>query len=249
MLKEHQDAMGRAMLDYLNAGQGKAHLHDVLERDDGCVETYGGPAAYFAEYRSWPLEEKKALRFARGRILDVGCGAGRHSLYFQSKGNEVVGIDNSPAAIEVCRKRGLNDARVIPLNKISPELGIFDTVLMMGNNFGLFGSREGARRLLKRISRMTSRNARIIVSSNDVYNTDNSLHLRYHETNRRKGRMCGQIRLRVRYQQYSTPWFDYLLVSQPEMIEILDCTGWQVRRFFDSPGAFYTAVIEKKRKG
>jgi SAM-dependent methyltransferase len=233
MLKERQDAIGRAMLDYMDTGERPWLIHEVIERDDGYVDTTGGPTAYFAEYRRWPLIERKALKYARGRILDVGCGAGRHSLYFQSKGHEVVGIDNSPAVVEVCKKRGHKDAHVIPLNKINSGLGTFDTILMMGNNFGLFGSGEGARRLLRRMSRITSRKARIIVSSNDVYNTDNPEHLRYHETNRQKGRMSGQMRLRVRYHQYATPWFDYLLVSQSEMVEILEGTDWQVKRFFD----------------
>ena len=247
MLKEQQDAMGRAMLDYLTAGEHPWLIHEVIERDDGYIDTTSGPTAYFMEYRRWPITERKALRYARGRILDVGCGAGRHSLYFQGKGHDVVGIDNSPAVIEVCKKRGLKDVRVIPLNKISPELGVFDTILMLGNNFGLFGSKEGARRSLKMMSRMTSLNARIIVSSLDVYDTDIPEHLQYQEMNRRKGRMSGQIRFRVRYRQCATPWFDYLLVSQPEMMDILDGTDWQVKRFFDSPDSFYTAVIEKKK--
>ena len=248
MLKEHQDAFGRAMYDYFLSGMRDQYIKEIIERDDGYLDASIGLEAYFREYRDWHPEEKKALRYARGRILDVGCGAGRHSLYLQGKGLDVVGIDNSPAAIEVCKQRGLKDALAMPLNEISSGLGVFDTVLMLGNNFGLFGSEAGARHMLKKISRITSKNARIITTSSNVYQTDIPAHLKYHEMNRKRGRMAGQIRFRVRYHEYATPWFDYLLVSQEEMVNILDGTGWRISRFFESAGAFYTAVIEKKNK-
>jgi hypothetical protein len=58
--------------------------------------------------------------------------------------------------------------------------------------------------------------------------------------------MAGQVRMRVRYQTYCTPWFDYLLVSKDEMRKILAGTGWRIGRFFDSDGPGYIAVIEKE---
>ena len=247
MLKENQDAFGRAMYDYFSSGMKNRHISEVIERDDGYVEASTGPAAYFTEYRRWPPEEKKALRYARGRVLDIGCGAGRHSLYLQGKGLDVVGIDNSPLAIEVCKRRGLKDARLLSINKISSKLGVFDTVIMMGNNFGLFGGYEGAKRLLKKLSRITSEKGRIIAVTTDVYKTDNPAHLKYHETNRKRGRMSGQLRLRVRYLQCTTPWFDYLMVSKEEMEVILNGTDWKINRYIDSAGAYYIAVIDKKR--
>jgi len=238
MLKDHQDqdAFGHEMYDYLKNITG----WEVVERDDGYIDVSGGPKAYFSEYKHWPLYE-------RGRVLDIGSGAGRHLLYLQGKGLEVMGIDNSPLAIEVCRLRGIKNAEVVSINQISSKLGIFDTVLMMGNNFGLFGSFEGARRLLKKISRITSENGRIIAVTNDVYNTDNPAHLSYHELNRKRGRMAGQIRLKIRYKQYASPWFDYLMVSKEEMENILDGTDWKVNRFIDSEGSVYAAIIDKKR--
>ncbi len=245
MLKENQDAFGRAMYDYFSSGMRNLHINEVIERDDGYIETSGGPAAYFTEYRRWPPEERKALRYARGRVLDIGCGAGRHSLHLQGKGLEVTGIDNSPLAIEVCKQRGLQHAEVMSISQISSRLGVFDTVLMLGNNFGLFGSYQGAKRLLKKLNRITTENGRIITTSNDVYKTDIPAHLKYHEMNRKRGRMAGQIRFRARYHQYATPWLDYLMVSPEEMEDILDGTGWWLSRFIDSTGAYYTAVIEK----
>lgn len=121
----------------------------------------------------------------------------------------------------------------------------FDTILMMGNNFGLFGNFEKARVLLGNFYRMTSKDAVIVATSNDVYKTSNPLHLKYQESNRKRGRMSGQIRFRVRFRQYSTPWYDYLMVSKKEMEEILQDTGWEVKQYIDSEMSYYIAIIEK----
>lgn len=244
MLKDHQDAFGREMYDYFNNMSGSENV-EICERDDGYIAVSGRTEMYFSESKKWPRHERKAMRYARDRVLDIGCGAGRHSLYLQGKGLEVLAIDNSPLAIEVCKQRGLKNALVISINQIISSLGIFDTVLMMGNNFGLFGSFDGARRLLKKLSKVTSENGRIIAQTNDVYKTDAPEHLDYHEFNRKRGRMAGQIRLRVRYKKYATPWFDYLMVSKEEMENILDGTDWQVSRFIDSEDSIYVAIIDK----
>ena len=59
--------------------------------------------------------------------------------------------------------------------------------------------------------------------------------------------MAGQLRMRVRYKKYVTPWFDYLLVSKDEMESILEGTDWRVSKYIDSESALYIAIIEKKR--
>jgi len=243
MLKDHQDAFGHEIDDYFKSKTG----WEIIERDDGYIDASSGPKAYFTEYKDWHPHEKKAMRYARGRVLDIGCGAGRHSLYLQGKGLQVLGIDNSPLAIEVCKLRGLKNAKVTAISQINAKLGVFDTILMLGNNFGLFGSFEVARRLLTKLSKITSENGRIIAESNDIYKTEIPEHLSYHEFNRKRGKMPGQIRLRVRYKKYATPWFDYLLVSKEEMENLLDGTDWGVNRFIDSERSQYIAIIDRKK--
>ena len=241
-LTAKEDGYGRAMWDYYHGRGG----YEIAERDDGYVASSGGPVAYLAEYKNWPAHQKEAIKFARGKVLDVGCGAGRVALYLQQKGFDVTGIDVSPLAVKVCRLRGLKKARVMSVTQLTQKLGTFDTLIFYGNNFGLFGSFKRARWLLRRLRRMTSDRARIIAESNDPYQTEVSCHLAYHKLNRKRRRMSGQLRLRIRYQTYATPWFDYLLVSQEEMRKISAGTGWKVSRFIDSNGPAYVAVIEKE---
>jgi len=240
-MKDYQDAFGQAMFDYLRGKGG----WEIAERDDGYFAVSGGPRHYFLGYKDWATHQKRAMRYARGKVLDIGCGAGRHALYLQEKGFDVTGIDNSPLAIRVCKLRGLRKARVTSVTGINCRLRTFDTILMLGNNFGLFGSLKRVRRLLRKLHKLTSDRARIIAESNDPYKTANPLHLKYHKLNRQRGRMSGQLGLRIRYQKYATPWFDYLLVSKGEMGNILQGTGWEVVRFLDSGGSVYIAIIEK----
>jgi hypothetical protein len=123
----------------------------------------------------------------------------------------------------------------------------FDTVLMMGNNFGLFGGFQKARRLLRQIHRITTPNALLIAQTLDPYQTKDPLHLNYHRINRKKGRMSGQIRLRVRHNNMAGPWMDYLLVSEKELERILQGTGWKIEKVIHSKGSIYIAVMKKEK--
>ena len=111
------------------------------------------------------------LRFARGRVLDVGCAAGRVALALQERGREVVAIDESPLAVEVARRRGVRDARALALADVDASLGTFDAVLIVRNNFGL-GGPDGARALLERIAAVTTPRGRLITDSVDPHRID-----------------------------------------------------------------------------
>lgn len=220
---------------------------EIVERDDGFINTSRiGPSGYFAPYHRWPSHQRRAMRFVRGRVLDVGAGAGRVSLRLQEKGNEVVAIDASPGAVEMCRRRGVRDARLLRVEEVDTSLGLFDTVVMYGNNLGLLASPSRARRLLGRLHAVTSERGRIVGECLNPYRTSDALHLAYHERNRRRGRMGGQVRIRVRYRDVATPWFDYLFLSPDELRDLLDATGWRVARVIEGDLHMYVAIIEKE---
>lgn len=238
----NKDAYGQEVWAFF---QGKKS-YEIIERDDGFIDLSSGAPAYFADFKNWPDIERQAIKLAEGKILDIGAGAGRISLYLQKKGQNVIAIDNSPLAIKVCKKRGVKQAKVLPIeqiNKFNPST--FNTVIMFGNNFGLFGSFKKARLLLKYIYKITKPQALILAESNDVYKINDLAHLSYHVLNKKRGRMPGQLRIRVRFKKFIGDWFDYLLVSKNEMKNILKGTGWRVKRFIDSSGSVYIAVIEK----
>jgi SAM-dependent methyltransferase len=237
-LTSAEDAFGHLLSDFL-AGR---RVVEVVERDDGCVFT-GEPAYYLAPFRSWWSQERRAMRFVRGRVLDLGCGAGRVGLLLQSRGHEVVGIDVSPLAVEIARQRGLADVRLGTLECARRVDERFDTILLLGNNLGLLAGERQGRRLLRKLARVATDRGRILAGSYDPYEGASELARCYHERNRKRGRMGGVERLRVRYRQYATPWYDVLFASREEVAWLAQGTGWVTRRFVDD-GAGYVAVLE-----
>lgn len=236
------DAYGEMITAFYEGGEPV----EIIERDDGYIAASRfGPKIYFAPLRNWFKNERAAIRFARGRVLDVGAGAGRVALHLQQRRQSVVAIDNSPGAVDVMRRRGVHDARAIAIEDLGPDLGTFDSVVMFGNNIGLLGGRAKGRRLLRRLHALTSERGRIIGSSTRVYDTDDPVHLAYHERNRSRGRMSGQIRLRVRFGLLASPWLEYLMLPPEELEELAKRTGWGIARVLDGDGPLYSVVLEK----
>jgi len=241
-----KDAYGWEVWDYYN----KKNSYEIIHRGDDTYHISSGPKSYFSKYKDWPENLKKALKLVKGKILDIGCGAGRTCLYFQKKRHTVLGIDNSPLAIKTCKARGVKNAKVLGIEDVSKLKEKFDTILMLGNNFGLFGSYKKAKHLLGKMYKITTDDAIIIAESIDPYKTKDPLNLEYQKTNVKKGRMAGQLKLKVLYAQHKGPWFDYLIVSKKEMKEIIAGTGWKIRKFINPTkwNKCYVAIIEKAKK-
>jgi SAM-dependent methyltransferase len=125
-----EDGYGEMLLAAYEGGR----VVEIVEREDGFISaSVMGPSLYLAPLRRWPAHHRRALRFVRGRVLDVGCGGGRVCLHVQERGGEAVGIDVSPGAVEVCRRRGVRDVRLLGIEDVDDSLGRFDTVVMLGN--------------------------------------------------------------------------------------------------------------------
>ncbi len=240
-LADEQDAFGRYLLDYLAGEAGDL----LFERDDGHV----GPATsgewFFAEPEDWVEAERAVLRFVEGRVLDVGAGAGRHSLDAQARGLEVVAIDVSPGAVEVCRRRGVRDVRLLPLAAVDEDLGRFDTVLMMCGNFGLVGSADEAARILRRLHAITAPTGRIVLDSVDPYVDADETDLAYQARNRARGLLPGQVRIRIRYGERVNPWFDLLNLSPSELESLAQASGWRLAEVLEGEPPDYYAVLDK----
>ena len=125
MLTRAQDAYGRLIYD-LHRGSDTT---EIVERDDGWIAESGGARDYFAPCARWPKLHRLAMRAVRGRVLDIGAGAGRVSLHLQTRGHEVLAIDLSPLAIRTVRLRGVRHARVLSITQISRRAGTFDTLV------------------------------------------------------------------------------------------------------------------------
>ena len=182
----------------------------------------------------------------RGRTLDVGCGGGRVALHLQSQGTSVSAADSSPLAVRAARARGVRNVRLATVQELGGSVGDFDTLLLFGNNAGIFGGPERLRAVLRHWGRAMGPGARILAESTSPYGGGVPvLDAGYRRANRHKGRMAGQLRLRVRYRRYATPWFSWLFLSPAELRSVVDDTPWRVLRVHsgavDDP---FVAVLE-----
>ena len=122
---------------------------------------------------------------------------------------------------------------------------------MMGHNIGLLHDFEQGRKILSRLAELTSSDARIIGTTRDIRVTDKPHHLEYQEFNLKRGRMPGQIRFRIRHEMFASEWLDYLFITEEELKQLAEGTGWKLETTISGDGGFggtsYLAVLRKER--
>jgi len=236
------DLFGTAISDWLTGS------HDPLfiERDDGYVDEEDLDS-YISTIDSFPHCEVAALALAKGRVLDMGLGPGRVSLHLQEMGLETIGVDISDHMLEVAKRRGVRNAVKMSMCDLRFPRGHFQTAIAFGNNFGLCGTPEGVMSMLLRLRDIVSDDGVFLAQSIDPLNTTRQEHTKYHEKNRARGRMPGQVRLRFKYRGMADDWFDLLMVTPAEMKMLAERTGWRVSETFSRPDEeiSYVSVLRK----
>ncbi len=241
---ERGDAFGQMLRGCQDAGQQPGMAFEVIERSDGLISV-GDAARYFASLEDWPEIEKTVLQAVSGRVLDVGCGAGRHATVLTAAGYDVVGVDSSPGAVAVARERGV-PAREGSADAIPDDLGGFSSILMLGHNLGLLANPQHARLVLDELARVAEPGARLFGSGRDPYLTADEEHTRYHHQNRAAGRLPGQARIRIRQGRAATPFFDYLFCSESELATLVTASAWSLRDVNHDGTGNYLATLERQ---
>lgn len=161
--KNNPDIFGKAIKAYFENGDAKDILVHSPDFDDDVI-----PVPYlFRNFSEMPPLEKKALSLSKGRVLDVGCGAGSHALYLQEeKKLEVTAIDTSAGAIEVCENRGIKDARNISFEDLSEET--FDTILLLMNGTGIVGKMRNLDTFFQKLKSLLNPEGQVLIDSSDL---------------------------------------------------------------------------------
>lgn len=158
-----KDLMGKAIRDYYHQENP-----ENLQTETSISELDELPVDYlFRDFEEMNEIEQKALKLAQGKTLDIGAGAGSHSLYLQNERNlDVTALDISPKSIEVCRLRGIRKAVCENMLQFSDET--YDTILLLMNGTGIFQSLTVIDMYLKKLHSLLDENGQILIDSTDI---------------------------------------------------------------------------------
>jgi len=207
-----KDIIGQALLDYYHGN----YSEDILTETNISEEDELPLPYLFRSYDEMPAIEQKALDLAKGNILDVGCGAGSHSLYLQEKGFDVLGIDTSEGAIEVCKLRGLQKAECIDFLTLDNKQ--FDTILLLMNGTGIFQNLDNTSKYLQHLKSLLNPKGQILIDSSD---------LQYMYDSTEEGgimvpadRYYGELEFTMRYKGMESEPLDWLYLDEKLFQEI-----------------------------
>ncbi|KAA9399333.1 class I SAM-dependent methyltransferase [Haloarcula sp. CBA1130] len=211
------DAFGRMVRDF--------HRDDLTARpqyrrdDDDVTEAH--LAGYFEPLSEWHPIERRLLPAVTGRVLDTGCGVGRHALTLQERGHDVLAVDRSPGAVAVARKRGVAHPVVGDLRR--PPGDGFDTVTVLGKQLGLGSSLADLRTTLTELAAVTQPGGRLVADMDTLDRADPETDAA-HRT--RPG--VAYRTFRVEYDGLAGPWTDLLLVTPSQFRAAVSETPWTV---------------------
>ncbi|MXO06605.1 bifunctional 2-polyprenyl-6-hydroxyphenol methylase/3-demethylubiquinol 3-O-methyltransferase UbiG [Flavobacterium sp. HBTb2-11-1] len=158
-----KDLFGKAIFDFYTKNSPEDIITEtsISEEDEMSVEYL------FRTYNEMPKIEQKALQLAKGKILDVGCGAGSHALSLQNERSlDVTAIDISEKAVETCRLRGIKNTKVENILDFEGEK--FDTILLLMNGTGIFGQLKNCNKYLSKLKSLLNPGGQILIDSSDI---------------------------------------------------------------------------------
>ncbi|MEM8521464.1 class I SAM-dependent methyltransferase [Flavobacterium sp. PL12] len=162
-----KDLFGKAILDY----QTNNFPEDLITETTISEEDEMSVSYLFRSYDEMPILEQKALQLSKGKILDVGCGAGSHSLYLQNEKNlEVLAIDISEYAINACQLRGIKNTKVQNILDLdsNDSASKYDTILLLMNGTGIFGTLKDMTKYLQKLKSLLNPQGQILIDSSDI---------------------------------------------------------------------------------
>jgi len=230
---------GQAILEYHRTGIDAPFF---LKRDDGFVANLSMAASFDDSH--FPELEQRALDLCRGKVLDIGAGAGRHALALQRKGLEVYAIDIVPEAVFVMKERGVLD--VHPYDVMTLENRTFDTLLILLNEIGLVGTPAELDRLLSHAGHLVNPGGCLLCDSIDVLKATDLVQVRYREKNERKGRYPGQQFYSASYGNQTGSLFPRLHLDFAMLQAHAARNQWNAELIFSDENGRYLARLIRK---
>ena len=230
--------LGAALLDH---HRGDAAAEIIVMSDLWEDEPTPVAAFYRPDGQALPALEREALGLCRGRVLDLGAGAGRHALELQRTGHDVVAVDPLPEAVEIMSDRGVADARQGDLSVVAEER--FDTVLMLMHGLGVVGNLHGLGRLLETMPTLLNPGGRLVCDSADlaVVLGDESPELLTELL--RPDAYLGEVEFSLRYLGLVGPRYPWVFVDPQTLGIIADAAGFAVSIVAHGERGSFVAVL------
>jgi SAM-dependent methyltransferase len=226
---------GRALLEHHRGGSDGPDQPLRLHSDLGEVDEL--PARFFfRDEEELGRLERIALQACRGRVLDVGAGAGVHALLLQERGHRVTAIDVVPEAVEVMEERGVEDARRADVFEFRG--GPYDTVLLLLNGIGMAGTVSGLDRFLEAAPRLLAPGGQLLADSAD-------LRPRVGADRREDGRYAGEVHLQLEYREEKGPPYPQLYVDPETLARRAGPRGWRVEVLARGEAGEYLARLTR----
>lgn len=225
------DLFGTAILDF----QTNNSSEDLVTETNISKPDLMRVAHLFRDFDSMPIVEQEALKLAEGKILDVGCGAGSHSLYLQNVLNlEVTSIDISENAIKTCQLRGLKNAKVADISSYENEK--FDTILLMMNGTGIAGTLENFPKLLQKLKSLLLQNGQILMDSTDIFYMYDADDLEYLKQN---DLYYGELEYTISYKSKTEVPFSWLYLHYKLLETIVLENNFQIQKIIECENHSY----------
>ncbi len=213
-----KDPIGSALLDFYQQGEDTAISVNLDIADEDSLM----PSYFFRRYEAFPELEQEAMQQCRGKVLDVGAGAGSHSLYLQSQGFDVTALDVSPKSVDVMKARGLNSVQLVDFFEYKE--GSFETILFLMNGIGLVKNLEGFTRFFKHVKSLLAPNGQIILDSSDLIymfeQEDGSYLIDINEA------YHGEVEFHLSYKNIKGEPFNWLYVSEELLQDAAEENGF-----------------------
>jgi len=231
-----KDLFGKAILDYQtnNSPEDLITETSISEADEMSV------AYLFREYKEMPKLEQKALQLVKGKVLDVGCGAGSHALYLQEKGFDVTAIDISEHAIKACKLRGLKNCNVSNVLDLDTSEK-FDTVLLLMNGTGIFGKMNTISTYLQKLKSLLNKGGQILIDSSDlIYMYDQDEEGAYEVP---ANGYYGELTFTIQYKGETEDTFDWLYLDYNTLQNAAIANGLECQLIMEGDHFDYLAQL------
>lgn len=199
------DIYGTALLDFSES----KHTENITTFSSLAGQDEMPLSYLFRSFEEMPELEKVALRTAKGKILDIGAGAGSHSLYLQKKHPNTYALDISKGAIEVCAKRGVRNT--LHKNIWHLKNKKFDTLLALMNGTGICGKLKNLGPFLSHLKTLLNEDGQLLIDSSDILYMFEDEHGE-HWINSAEA-YYGEVEFQMEYCKKRTEKFNWLYVD------------------------------------